>query len=56
MKLQETYDKDICEECDEYTYVFKIDIGDDIEGGFPEHRIRLCKKCLLNLFKLILER
>jgi hypothetical protein len=59
MKLQESYDKHSCDECDEYTYVFKIDIGEDDEDGFPGNSIRLCKKCLLKLFKLfklILER
>lgn len=56
MNLQESYNKYSCEECDEYTYVFKIDIGDNDESDFPENTIRLCKKCLLNLFKLILER
>lgn len=48
MTLNESYEKYPCEECDQYTYVFEIKIGDCTT--------RLCKKCLLNLLKLIIER
>lgn len=55
MLLKEKYEKWTCEECDTYDYVFEIEIGDETEGSYST-RIRLCKKCLLKLLKLIIER
>jgi hypothetical protein len=51
MKLEETDYKYSCDECDTYDYLFEIETQ-------PEnyHSIRLCKKCLLNLLKMIIER
>lgn len=51
MKLEESYDKGTCDECDEYAYVFEITTNGD---EYP--RLRLCKKCLLKLLKAIVER
>jgi hypothetical protein len=56
MNLREKYDKHSCEECDEYTYVYEIKIGAEDEDDYGASTIYLCKKCLLKLFKLILER
>ncbi len=53
MKLVELYDEYDCDECDEYTSVFLITFEGD--EAYPE-KIRLCKKCLLKLLKLIIER
>ena len=50
MKLQELNDKTICDNCDEYDYTFEIQTDTGIVA------IRLCKKCLLQLLKLIIER
>jgi hypothetical protein len=52
MKIQESYDKEFCHECNEYGYVFEIYIGDDAE--YP--KLRLCKSCLLKLFDAIIRR
>lgn len=54
MELVETDDKHFCSECDEFTYVFEIGLGD--EKLDPYSKFRLCKTCLLRLQKLIYER
>lgn len=51
MKLEESYDKNNCDECDAYEYVFEITTAND---DWPT--MRLCKKCLLKLLKAIVER
>lgn len=51
MELTESEYKHSCDECDAYTYVFEIETRDE---NYPE--MRLCKKCLLQLLKLIIER
>lgn len=53
MKLVELYDDYICDECGECTSVFSIAFEEDKECPT---KIRLCKKCLLKLLKLIIER
>lgn len=50
MKVQETNDKYNCDNCCEYTYVFEILTRDGV------YNMRLCKKCLLELLKAIIER
>lgn len=50
MKLEELCDKAYCDNCDTYDYAFEI----KTETGIVS--IRLCKKCLLKLLKLIIER
>lgn len=51
MKLEETYDKRHCDECDTYDYVFEITVGiNEYES------LKLCKKCLLRLLQAIVER
>ena len=51
MKVEELYEKDYCDNCDVYSAdVFKIRTTDDTVI------IRLCKKCLLQLLKAIIER
>jgi hypothetical protein len=52
MRLVETDDKYSCDECGDYTYLYKLYIEDKIEYC----PVNLCKKCLLNLLKLIIER
>lgn len=53
MKLEETYDRYSCDECDTYDYLFTITIGDCAETS---RETSLCKSCLLKLLKLIIER
>ena len=51
MKLEESWDKYHCDECGDYTYVFKLTLeGDEYET------ISLCKSCLIKLLKAIIER
>lgn len=50
MKVEECYDKLYCDNCDTYTYVFEIKNKDN------EYVLKLCKKCLLQLLKAIIER
>lgn len=50
MKVLDTYDKDGCDNCGAYTYVF------DLVDKNDECRLRLCKKCLLELLRAIIER
>ena len=59
MTLEETWDKEYCEECGEYDYVWELrvkyyDDDDSDSNGYVQ--VRLCKKCLLKLMKLIVER
>lgn len=51
MKLEESYDKNHCDECGDYGYTFEITLDND---DYP--KLRLCKKCLLKLLKAIIER
>lgn len=51
MKLVESDYKYTCDECEDYTYVFQIETRDE-----DYHQMRLCKRCLLDLLKLIIER
>lgn len=51
MKVEKTFDKSFCSNCDEYCdelYEVCDDYGNII--------IKLCKQCLLNLLKAIIER
>ena len=50
MLVQENYDKHHCDNCEDYTYVFEIKLQNE------EVVLRLCKKCLLQLLKAIVER
>lgn len=50
MKVEESCDKGHCNNCDSYDYVFDIETKD----GSVE--LTLCKKCLLELLKAIIER
>jgi hypothetical protein len=50
MYVEEYYDKSYCDNCDDYTYVFLV----KSKNGSIE--LRLCKKCLLQLLKAIIER
>ena len=61
MKVIETCDKYTCNECGEYDYVFDIFVANSdefIEDGedYSYPSLRLCKKCLIKLWKAILER
>ena len=51
MKLEESYDKRCCDECDTYDYVFEITVKDN-----EFESLKLCKKCLLRLLQAIIER
>ena len=51
MKVENLYDKNICDECDEYTETFGIYIKGE---EYPV--LKLCKKCLLTLLTAIVER
>ena len=51
IRVEESNDKECCSACDKYGYLFEIRIGDN---EWPE--LRLCKKCLLELMKAIIER
>lgn len=50
MTVEEYYDKGYCDNCDEYTYVFRV----NTKNGAVV--LTLCKKCLLQLLKAIVER
>lgn len=50
MRIEETYDKTTCDECGDYTYAFKVVTSDGVVI------LELCKKCLLQLLKAIIER
>lgn len=54
MKIEEYYDSEYCDECEEYKFsdIFEIYVGDNEE--YP--KLRLCKSCLLKLLKAIIER
>lgn len=51
MKLEESDCKYSCDECDTYGYVFEVTTANN---SYPS--LRLCKKCLLELLKKIVER
>ena len=50
MKVIEQYEKHNCDNCEEYTYTFEIQTKDGVRY------LTLCKKCLLELLKGIIER
>lgn len=50
MIVEELYEKSYCDNCEEYTYAFEIKTKDEIR------HLTLCKKCLLELLKAIIER
>ena len=50
MTCKELYEKHHCNSCDEYTYVFKVTTSNE------EYTLYLCKKCVLELLKAIVER
>lgn len=50
MIVEEYYRKNHCDNCEEYTVVFEIKTKDEIV------HLRLCKTCLLELLKGIIER
>lgn len=50
MTVEELYEKSCCDNCEDYTYVFEIKTKDGIR------QLSLCKKCLLELLKGIIER
>lgn len=50
MIVEELYEKSYCDNCEEYTYAFEIKTKDGIR------QLTLCKKCLLELLKAIIER
>ena len=50
MKVIEQYEKHYCDNCEEYTYTFAI----QTQRGLTH--LTLCKKCLLELLKGIIER
>lgn len=50
MIVEELYEKSHCDNCDEYTYAFEIKTKDGTRC------LTLCKKCLLELLKAIIER
>ena len=50
MIVEELYEKSICDNCDEYDYAFDIKTKDGTV------HLTLCKKCLLELLKAIIER
>ena len=57
MKLEESYDKRTCDECGEYDYVWELKLKHEDECGEYEYTdVKLCKKCLMRLLKLIIER
>lgn len=51
MKLEESYDKGCCDECDAYDYVWELQTKNDEYAT-----LRLCKGCLMKLLHLIVER
>ena len=50
MIVEELYEKSYCDNCEEYIYAFEIKTKDGIR------HLTLCKKCLLELLKAIIER
>ena len=50
MIVEDRGDKHYCDNCEEYTYIFEI----KTQNGCCY--LRLCKKCLLQLLKAIVER
>ena len=48
--VEERYEEHYCDNCDKHDYVFEIKTKED------EVILRLCKKCLLQLLKAIIER
>ena len=50
MKIEANYDERDCDECGDYTYTFKVVTSDGVVV------LELCKKCLLELLKAIIER
>lgn len=50
MKVIDTYDKSYCDNCGQWVYVF------DIVTDKDAHAMTLCKDCLLELMKGIIER
>lgn len=58
MKLEESWDKEPCDECGEYGYTWRLRVkdydDDDSSDGYV--RVHLCKKCLVKLLHLIIER
>lgn len=50
MIVEEHWDKLYCDNCDDYAYCFLIKTKDGIT------QLGLCKKCLLELLKAIIER
>lgn len=51
--VKESYDKRNCDDCDTYDYVFEIRTSSDDDDWCS---LKLCKKCLLQLLKAIVER
>lgn len=60
MKIIESDEKRFCNNCYTYGYTWDIYTGKDSavpkEECYPEISMSLCKKCLVELFKAILER
>lgn len=58
MKVEETRDKNCCDECGEYDYAFEIRVrsGRDEDEKKDYALLTLCKPCLLKLLKAIVER
>lgn len=58
MKVIESEEKRFCDNC--YTYDYTWDIYTSKDSAVPEEecypQMSLCKKCLVELFKAILER
>ena len=57
MKVIESENKHFCDNCDDYGYTWDIyTSADSAMPGTECYRMSLCKKCLMELFKAILER
>ena len=58
MKVIESEKKHFCDNCDDYGRTWDIYTSEDSAGPRKEWhpRMALCKKCLMELFKAILER
>lgn len=50
MRVEELYHEGTCDECDSWTTVFEIYLSDGTR------QLKLCRKCLMELLKAIVER